>query len=597
MEEYANRNEVPEEYKWDLTSFFKNEEEFNISYNKAKKIIEELKSYMYCTKNPKKLYEFLTKWIEAVALWEDLYVYSYLLNDQELGNSEHMARKSKTQLLYAELEQNTSFFAPELLKLSQKEYDALFLDEQMQEFKADLDKTYREKKHVLNENEEKILSQLTNASNHFADMSSTLINSEHDYGKVKIDDKYVTIATNNCNKLLKNKDERIRKKVYTAIRKKLDQYGVSSAMYLNGYVNTNNTLAIIHKYRDAWEEKLNSLNMSNQAFQALVNTTEENLEALHKYYQLKKKILDLNTLHIYDLNLDLEKNTRTYTISEAQEIVKNAIAPLGKEYAEKFDKIIKNRYIDYCQYKGKCSGGYSFSTILQDSRILMSFNGTLDSVSTIAHESGHNIHHQFIKENNPMQYRNSNPIVSEVCSLTNECLLSDYIYKNGKTKEEKLAGLSNIMAVIASNLFGAVREGKIEQEMYEQVKNGGTITKEYMNKMVEESLRKYYGKSVKLDKYAACSWITRSHYFMNFYLYSYAICVSVATYVAREILKGNKEMLERYLKFMKLGSDKWPTEAFEVLGINLEEKDIYINAISYFEELMEKYEKVSKEEV
>ena len=288
----------------------------------------------------------------------------------------------------------------------------------------------------------------------------------------------------------------------------------------------------------------------------------------------------------------MARTDKEYSIVEAQNLIREALKPLGDNYLAKYDKIIKNRYIDYCQYKGKCSGGYSFSTILQDSRILLSYNYNLDSVSTIAHEAGHNVHHQFVNENNPMQYRFVGSIVAEVISLTNECLLSNYLANNGKTKSEKLAGIANILGVIVSNLFDAVREGKLEQEMYEEVSNGGMITKEFLDKKSKASLKKFYGNAVKCDKYAKNSWVTRSHYYMNFYLYSYAICISVATNVASKILAGDKDMLDNYYKFMKLGSDKWPSEAFEVLGVDLESPKVYENAINYFNGLIKKFEEI-----
>jgi oligoendopeptidase F len=336
--------------------------------------------------------------------------------------------------------------------------------------------------------------------------------------------------------------------------------------------------------------------MTDKVFKSLVNTVEDNLDSLHKYYELKRDVLGLDILNRYDLALEMAKSNKEYSIPEAQKLVRDSLLPLGEEYLKRFDKIINNRYIDYCQYKGKCSGGYSFATILEDSRILMSYNYNLGSVSTIAHESGHNVHHQFVNENNKEQYRFVSSIVAEVISLTNECLLSSYLAENGNTKEEKLAGIANMLDVIANNLFDAVREGKIEQEMYKEVKNGGMITKEFLDKKSKSSLKKYYGPAVKVDKYSSNSWVTRSHYYMNFYLYSYAICISVASNVARKILAGDNEMLDNYYKFMKLGSDKWPMEAFEVLGVDLESPEVYKGAIEYFDELVLKYREICTQE-
>ena len=599
MQKYNNRSEVPEEFKWDLTPFFKNEEEFNATLKDCSKLIDELKGYVGCTKDADKLYEFLNKQVEAMALWEDLYVYSYLINDQELGISENLVRKNKTEKLEMELMQNSSFFAPELLKLSKEDYEKLFVsNHKLEEFRADLDKTYREKEHILTENEEKIVAELTTAMNHYDDMSSNLLNSQHNYGKVKLEDGSVaTIATNNYRSLMRNKNRDIRKKVYNLFNKKLSEYSQTNASLLNSYVSMNEAIAKIRKYKSSWDAKLFHLNLSDKVFKTLVKTTEDNYKVVNRYYDLKRRALGLDILNRYDVSLEMAKSDKEYTIPEAQQLVREAIKPLGQEYLTKYDKVINNRYVDYCQYKGKCSGGYSFSTMKQDSRILMSFNYNLDSVSTLAHEAGHNVHHQFVNSVNPLQYRFPSSIVCEVVSLTNECLLSSYLAEHGATKEEKLAGIANILGVITSNLFDAVREGKLEQDIYKEVLKNGMVTKDFLDKKSKSSLKKLYGSAVKCDKYATNSWVTRSHYYMNFYLYSYAICISVATNVAKRILEGDKAMLDNYYNFMKLGSDKWPMEAFAVLGVDLESPEVYQNAIDYFEELIDKYEQVSGLEV
>ena len=599
MQKYNNRREVPEEFKWDLTPFFKNEEEFNATLKECSKLIDELKGYVGCTKDADKLYEFLNKQVEAMALWEDLYVYSYLINDQELGISENLVRKNKTEKLEMELMQNSSFFAPELLKLSKEDYEKLFVSNpKLEEFRADLDKTYREKEHILTENEEKIVAELTTAMNHYDDMSSNLLNSQHNYGKVKLEDGSVaTIATNNYRSLMRNKNRDIRKKVYNLFNKKLSEYSQTNASLLNSYVSMNEAIAKIRKYKSSWDAKLFHLNLSDKVFKTLVKTTEDNYKVVNRYYDLKRRALGLDILNRYDVSLEMAKSDKEYTIPEAQQLVREAIKPLGQEYLTKYDKVINNRYVDYCQYKGKCSGGYSFSTMKQDSRILMSFNYNLDSVSTLAHEAGHNVHHQFVNSVNPLQYRFPSSIVCEVVSLTNECLLSSYLAEHGATKEEKLAGIANILGVITSNLFDAVREGKLEQDIYKEVLKNGMVTKDFLDKKSKSSLKKLYGSAVKCDKYATNSWVTRSHYYMNFYLYSYAICISVATNVAKRILEGDKAMLDNYYNFMKLGSDKWPMEAFAVLGVDLESPEVYQNAIDYFEELIDKYEQVSGLEV
>ena len=596
MEKYTSRKDVPEKYKWDLTPFFKNEEEFEEKFNQATKDVDSLKEFAGCTRDANKLYEFLSKDINTAALVENIYVYSYLINDQELGVSSSIERKNKAESLMNKYMINTSFFSPELLKLSEEEYNKLFVDnEKLNEFKSGLDDIYRMKNHILPEDKQNIITELENAMNHFDDMSSTMLNSCHNYGKVNVDGEEVVLSPTNYRKIMKSSEREERKAIRKQFTDVLNQYGDLSANFLDSYVKANVAECKIKNYKSAWDSKLFNLKLTDKVFKSLVSATEENLDVLQKYYDLYKKVYKYDKLYQYDLVLDLVKDNKEYSIEEAQELIKKALIPLGEDYLKLFSKVFDNRYIDYCQYKGKCSGGYSFGTLDNDSRILLSFNGDLDSVSTIAHEGGHNVHHQLITLNNRLQDREKPSIICEVASLTNECLLSSYLSEHGSTKEERLAGIDNIMGVIVSNLFGAVREGKMEQDMYEYVEKDGTLTKDYMDKLTIDALSKYYGNSVELDENSNTSWMNRSHYYMFFYLYSYAICISVASNVAKKILAGNKEMLDNYIKFLSTGSNVDTLDTFKILGVDIESKDVYINAIKYFDELIDKFNEIYEE--
>ncbi|MBO6145320.1 MAG: oligoendopeptidase F family protein [Bacilli bacterium] len=594
MSKYKSRSEVPEKYKWDLTDFYKNEDEFNKDLEEAKKRIKEEEKFRGCCKSGKTLYEFLKYDEVTECMIENLYVYSFIKDDEELGKKENINRKNKAMLLLNDYGNAISFFTPELLKLSQEDFNDLFKYEKLNEYKFMLDEAYKNKGHVLSEKEEIIINELESAMNNFDDISSNLLNNEHNYGTVTIDGKEEEIHSTNLRKLLKNKNPEIRKEVFFKYKKVLDQYGGTCAALLNSYVKNNNVTSRLHNFKNAWDAKLFDYNMPQKAYDTLVDVVNKNYDSVRKYFDLYKESYNLKELHVYDLSLDLYPSTKKYTIEEGIELIRNAINPLGDEYMECFNKIIDNHYIDYCEYKGKCSGGYSISTPDHDSRILLSYNDDLSSVSTIAHECGHNVHHQFVKKYNPIQYRNITTLVAEVVSLTNECLLSSYLANNG-TKEEKLAGISNILNVIDNNLFDCIREAKMETEFNKYSEEGNAITKEYMNELDLKSLKEYYGDSVIIDDLANTGWIRRSHYYMNYYLYNYSFCVSVASANALKILSGDKDQLERYIKFMSLGSDIYPIDAFKVLGFDLTSKEVYETAIKYFDSLVDKYKQIIKE--
>lgn len=593
MQKYKSRKEVPEKYKWDLSDFFKNEEDFDDNFKKCKKMVKAIADYRGCTENPKRLLEFLEKDIEVSNLMQNLGSYCYLINDQELGNSKSIEKLGSCENLSSQLILNESFFENELLELSNNHYKALFKKEKgLLKYKDMLDKIYRNKEHVLSEKEERIITRLLNAMNNFDEMSSTMLNMEHDYGTITINGEEEKIATTNKRRLMKNKDVKVRKEVFEKFNQVINRYGVSSAQFLNGYVKANLECAKIHNFDNAWEQKIFHLNMPNEAYKALVRVVERNTFILQKYYRLFKKTLNLKELHTYDLNMDMAASEKEYSIEEAQETILKAIEPLGEEYQKLFKKIFDGRYVDFAQYPGKCSGAYSLATETVNSRILMSFNYDLDSVSTLAHEGGHNVHHQLVSLNNPVIYRDVSNLVAEVASLTNECLLSHYLANNAENKKEKLAGINNILKVIISNLFGAVREGKMEQDFYEYVSEDGILTKDYMDELTRNSLKKYYGDEVILEDLDDCSWILRSHFYMNYYLYNYAFCISIASYVSSEILNGNKQMLDNYMKFLSTGSNVWPKDAFKILGVDLTGEKVYESAIQYFDSLLNEYEEI-----
>ena len=596
MKQYKNRNEVEEKYKWNLSEYYKNDDEFFASYKKLDKELDILKEYVGCTIDADKLYDYLEKETNFDAEIEKIYIYAAIRNDEVLGQEVPLDMLNKASLLITKFSNLTAFFNSELLKLTSASYEQLFtLNKKLKDYKPYLDDIYRYKDHVLNEEEEKIVTSLVSATDDFSNISSNLLNSEHDYGKVKINDhEKVELTTTNSRFLKTSKDRNVRKQADTKLLKKASEYASTTASLLNGYVKLKDTLAGIYHFNDSLEAKLFSNELNVKIYDTLSKVVRENVGSLQRYYKVRQKILGLEELYTYDLGTKLSNSTKEYSIEEAQQIVREALKPLGEDYLSKYDKIIKNRYIDYCQYKGKCSGGYSISGHKTNSRILMSYNYDFESISTIAHEAGHNINHQYMIENNLLPYRENTSVNAEVTSLINECLLASYMIKNGKTKEEKILGLENIIGVFESNLFGATRGCDIERLMYEHVHNGNCLTKEFMSKITKDSLKYYYGKEVKLTKYSSYNWIYISHYYMNFYLYSYAICISVASHLASDILNGNKETLDKYLKYIKTGSNVTPLDTFKILGVDLEKEDVYLDAIKYFDSLVDELEELTK---
>lgn len=592
MNKYETRNDVPLKYKWDLTDIFKNIDDFNKTADEVREEIKKIDSYIGCTKNSDKLLEFLEFDTNLSLKIVDLNIYAMLINDQDLNESLGVELVSKINTLELEYDTKSSFFSPELLSLGKNDYNDLFKNEKLLKYKSILDDIYRYKNHILEKNEEELCSRLTGTSSSYSQMSSTLLNSCNDYGSVTMPDGSVEkLMTTNYRRIVKKLPRDKRKEVYEQFNEVKDRYANISAGLLDDYVKTNVALSKIHKYDSTWDENLFDLELSNKVFESLIASAIDTKDILKKYYDLRSKVLKIDKCAPWDAQIELYETDKEYTIEDACDLVLKALKPLGEDYVNHFKHVIEDRCVDFCQYKGKCSGGYNISSPdIKNSKILMSFNYDLQSVSTLAHESGHHVHHQYLCENNFEEYRHAPSIISEVASLTNEFLLSNYLINNGSI-EEALSGLSNILGTFENNFYGGVQEGNLEQEFYKHVEDGGTLTKEYLYDLCEKSLLKFYPNEMQ-SKYEKGAWITRSHYYMFYYLFSYSICVSVASYVSKEILSGNKEMLDKYISFLKTGSDHSVSDVYKVLGIDLENKNIYLDAIDNFSSLIDKFDEI-----
>lgn len=595
MNSYNSRKEVPEKYKWDLSNFVKDEKDFQEKVNYIKENLPKVKEYAGCTKNGEKLYEYMEFDIAVSSALESLDGYVFALQDVDLSDDEAKEKRQFVLNLLSQYSYESSFFTPELLSLNKEEYEALYECQNLKKYKSYLDDQYRFKEHTLTEEEEKIVSLLTKDLPTYSNIQTTIINSCNNYGEITLEDGTIeTLTLTNYRSLLRKSSREKRKEIYLKFQSVIRQYASIFAASLNNYIQEKASLAKISKFESAWDQKMFALNLSTGVFDALTSAVEGRKDLNIKYKKLRSKVLGIDDLMPWDYAVSIAEDKKEYTIEEAQELVLEALKPLGEDYVKHFKHIFESKSIDYCQYKGKRSGAYSLSSFNDhDSKILMSFNGNFTNVSTIAHEGGHHVNHQYICENNLPIYCGISPIVGEVASLTNEFLLSYYM-SYSKDKDEALMGLSNAIDLIDNNIVGAVIEGNVERRMYEEVEKGGSLTTAFLDNIEEKELLKFSGDDKLKHDYQKNLWCLRNHYYKFFYLYSYSICASVASFVAKNIIEGNKEVLDNYLKFLKCGTNMSITDIYKVLGVNLEDKTIYEEAMDFYDSLLDKFMEVKE---
>ena len=595
MKSYDNRKNVPEEYKWDLSNFVKNDEEYQEKIKYIQDHLKEIKKYVGCSHDANKLCEYIEFDIDLGSYLEDLDAYTYLLQAQDLANDDASSKRLYVSNLLTQYAYESSFFTPELLSLSKEEYNDLFKEEKCLKYKNYLDNIYRYKEHSLSEDEEKIVSLLTENLPTYSNIQSSILNSCNDYGTVSLEDgTNVTLTLTNYRKLMKTSNREKRKEIYLQFQSVVRRYAPIIAIALNDYFKEQTSISKIYNFGNSWERKLFKIDLSDKVFEILTNTIEKHADYCVKYEKLRSKVLEIKDLMPWDNSLDIAKNDKEYSIDDARTILMEALKPLGEDYLNHFQHIFDSKSVDYCQYNGKQSGACSVSTFNKhDSKIYMSFNGEFLNVSTLAHEGGHHVNHQYICENNIPLYSTNSSLTGEVASLTNEFLLSYYM-AGSKDKNEALVGLANAIDILDSNIFGAVIEGNIERYMYQAIENGESITTSLLDELTEKELLKYSDKDELKHEYQKNSWCLRSHYFMFYYLYSYAICASVASYVAKNIIDGNKEVLDKYLEFLKTGSNVTVTDTYKILGIDLEDKHVYEEAMEFYNSLLELFMKVKE---
>ncbi len=593
--EYNSRKEVPEKYKLNMQDYFQDENDWLKTLEEVKVNLSKLKPFQKPKLTAKEIEDFLQVYYELDFKLMSLYVYALVNHDLDLQNETYLNMINQFQLVNTIFMQETAFFEPAIISLNEEEFNNLFKENKnLEKYQVILNKIYEMKEHVLSENEEKLISLLTQTYSSYEDISSTLINSEHDYGYVNVNGKKIKIAANNVYHLKSNKDEKVRKKAYLNFAKTIKQYEQTESNLLNQHIENMVNLARIHHYNSAWEEKLKSIHISNEVFENLKKCAKDNKKSWQKYYHLMKDVLNLKVLHSYDTALNWNELDKKYSIEDAQKIILKALKVLGEDYTKRLEFIFKNNYIDYCQYKGKVGGGYSIYNHQNPARIVLSFNEDFDSLLTIAHEIGHSIHYSYLNDNNEKWYRGASTFVAEVASLTNEFLVNNYLALHG-TKEEKLQGIEHTLKTFQNNFFDAILEAEVEQKMYEYKEQGGILTANYLNELIKSFSDFYLGNVIKGDKYKGISWITRSHYYMNFYLYSYALCAAVASIVARKIINKEEGFLEKYKEFLQTGTYLDPEDIYAKLGIDIKDSEVLNQAVRFFDEQLKLYQKIRKE--
>lgn len=591
-----DRNQIEEKYKWDLTKIYKNIDEFNEDFNKALKEIEEFNKYETIMDNSAKdFYNTLNKYFEISRTIEKLSVYTHLLFDENTGNNKNQALSGKVSNLYDKFTKVTFFITPTILKKDYKEIEEYYKEEpKLLDYEIILKNEYRYKNHTLSDIEEKLLSNISKMLNNNYETYELLKDSDLTFGNIHNETgDLVELTCSNYSVYIESSNRTVRKEAFDTLYKTYEQFSNTFASTIYGNIKENITISRIKKYNSVLEWCLYPDEVDETIYNNLIKTVNDNLNILFKYYDLKKELLALDELHLYDIYTPIVKDyNKKYPFEEAKETVFKALSVLGNDYIEILKKGIENRWIDVYPTKNKRTGGYSSGCYDTNPYILLNYQDKYNDMSTLAHEAGHSMHSYYTRHNNPYQYGDYAIFVAEVASTVNELLLAKYLLKVSKSKEEKLFILDNLMTLFKSTIYRQTMFAEFEQDVYKDAENDITLTSDYLSEKYYKLNQTYFGKNVVVDDSIKYEWARIPHFYYNFYVYKYATGLSAACHIVNDILSGKTNAVENYKKFLKCGRTKTPLESLKIAGVDLTKKEVIESAIKIFDETIEEFKDI-----
>lgn len=590
------RCEIEDKYKWDLTKIYKDEKEWQKDFDDVKeKILKVLEYKDSFLSNGKKLYEYLKYDEEVSRKLEKIYYYAHLNYDADTLDEKYKVMTNKVSDLFTKYNELSSFVVPEILKLDEEKLNTFYKDEEkLEDYRFSIENIYRFKNHTLDEEKEKMLSNLSKCLSNPEETYEALTDSDFEYDYIT-DEKGNKVKFNESNYSLfiKSKDRSVRKKAFEMLHNKYKKYIRTITSTYKGEVENNVVLAKIRNYDSAISASLYSDNVPVDIYNNLIKVVNDNMNVLYDYYDLKKEMLSLDRLHMYDTYVEIiNKIDKKYSFDEAKEIVIDALSVLGDKYVKNLKKAFDEKWIDIYHSKGKRSGAYSSGNFDVNPYVLLNFEGTLNDVSTLAHELGHSMHTYLSCKNNPYQYSSYEIFVAEVASTVNELLLANYMLKNSKNKDEKLAIINHILDLYKATLYRQTMFAEFEKETHKLREKGEVLTSELLSNTYYNLVKKYFGPNVLCDDLIRYEWARIPHFYYNFYVYKYATGISAASYIVDGILNNKEGALENYINFLKTGGSMYPLDELKIAGVNLNSKSVVLSAIKTFEKYLKEFKDI-----
>ncbi len=592
------RKEYPETLKWNVKDLYPTKEDYEKDFHYLENHLKDYAKYQgHILDSENTLYEVLSFDYKMSEMLERIYVYAHINNDSDTTDVKYQAMYGKAYQLYEKYEVATSFITPEILK---GDYDLVLeyinKNSKLKQYERVLKNIFRMKKYVLSDKEEKILSSLSTTFNTPDEVYSYLTDADMKFGKIKNKDgKMVALDEKNYHEFIESTDRRLRKQAFIKLFTTYGEFKNTCAKLLASEVHNHNKVAQIRGYDSARAASLYSDEIPVSIYDNLISTVKKNIAPLSKFWKLKKQALGVNKLHLYDTYAPLIKDIqKKYTEREAEELLYQSLRVLGDTYITDLKQAFKERWIDFCPNEGKRNGAYCTACYTIHPYVLLSYNGTLNDVSTLAHELGHAMHYYYAIKNQSYQDYGYSIFVAEVASQVNQILLSKYLIQKTNDVDEKKYLIDDLIKDFKATIYRQTMFAEFEKLIHEAALNGEVLTHEYLCNTYYELNKEYMGKNIVVDELIKYEWERIPHFYMNFYVYQYATAYAAAIKIAMDILNGKDHARENYLEFLKLGCTKTPIDSLKIAGVDMTKEETLEDAFVYFNDLVNELLKLYK---
>ena len=585
-----DRENISIEYKWDLSKIYKSMNEFNDDIEFVKKELLKFKKYEKIKYDENTLYELMNLVMGVNRILDKLESYVSLYCDEDTRINKNQELKEKVDNLYSEYIKASYFVRNSILKLDYQVIQEFYKkNKNLLEYERYFIELFRYKKHTLSSKEEKLLANMTKAMGNNYDAYELLKDADLTFPSFVVDDKEYPLDSSKYSLYMEDDDRRIRKLAFMNVYGVYKQFKNVFASLISANVKEEVCMAKIYKYKSARMAAMFHDELDTKIYDNLISVVNNRINVLHKYYDLKKKVLNLDELHLYDVYANLiTDNKYKYPFDKAKEVVKSALSVLGEDYIKILNQGINDRWIDVYPNKGKRSGGYSGGSYDTNPYILLNYQDKYDDMSTLAHELGHSMHSYYARSNNPYQYGYYSIFVAEVASTVNELLLAKYVIKNSNDKNEKLFILNRMMELYRATIYRQTMFAEFEKKIYDRIENDEPLTADILSDIYYELNTVYFGKNVNIDDEIRYEWERIPHFYYDFYVYKYATGLSAASLIVDNLLNG-KIKAGDYIAFLKCGKSKSPIESLKLASVNLEDQEVINKAIDMFENTIKEF--------